>query len=382
MIVTEDKKKLLIGTLSTLVCIMAIGYALLAQELTINGSASIDSTWKVEITNIESKDVVGDAVNKVDPSYTATTANFSVGFTQPGDSITYDIKVTNKGTLDAVVESINVVKGDNQAITYTISGLKRGDKLAKNNGTNTLTVKVDYDSNVTSQPASTTNDITVTINYQQDLGQVPAYEAYSIGDTIEFAGSNWRVIKNSTMDEDYVTLMKETVLTNSQLGSYAYNETYDTMEFTWRDNCHQNNHGYSSNDYSNCDNTNIYDDSKVKEMLDTRYLPMLGENNLKEVDGYKIRLITLNELQENLGISKATSTTWYTIDKSKTPDWVYEPLVNYQNNVSGYWTMTPNPTTSFYVFKVYSTSVAFNEYATTSEAAVRPVINLLKSAIE
>ena len=382
MIVTEDKKKLLIGTLSTLVCIMAIGYALLAQELTINGSASIDSTWKVEITNIESKDVVGDAVNKVDPSYTATTANFSVGFTQPGDSITYDIKVTNKGTLDAVVESINVVKGDNQAITYTISGLKRGDKLAKNNGTNTLTVKVDYDSNVTSQPASTTNDITVTINYQQDLGQVPAYEAYSIGDTIEFAGSNWRVIKNSTMDEDYVTLMKETVLTNSQLGSYAYNETYDTMEFTWRDNCHQNNHGYSSNDYSNCDNTNIYDDSKVKEMLDTRYLPMLGENNLKEVDGYKIRLITLNELQENLGISKATSTTWYTIDKSKTPDWVYEPLVNYQNNVSGYWTMTPNPTTSFYVFKVYSTSVAFNEYATTSEAAVRPVINLLKTSIE
>ena len=289
---------------------------------------------------------LGDAVNKVDPSYTATTANFSVGFTQPGDSITYDITVTNKGTLDAVVESINVVKGDNQAITYT------------------------------------TNDITVTINYQQDLGQVPAYEAYSIGDTIEFVGSNWRVIKNSTMDEDYVTLMKETVLTNSQLGSYAYNETYDTMEFTWRDNCHQNNHGYSSNDYSNCDNTNIYDDSKVKEMMDTRYLPMLGENNLKEVDGYKIRLITLNELQENLGISKATSTTWYTIDKSKTPGWVYEPLVNYQNNVSGYWTMTPNPTTSFYVFKVYSTSVAFNEYATTSEAAVRPVINLLKSSIE
>ena len=48
----KDKKKLLIGILSILVCIMAIGYALLAQELTINGSASIDSLWKVEITNI------------------------------------------------------------------------------------------------------------------------------------------------------------------------------------------------------------------------------------------------------------------------------------------------------------------------------------------
>ena len=113
---------------------MAVGYALLTQELTINGSASIDSTWKVEITNITSKDVVGGAVNKTDPTYTATTANFSVGLTQPGDSITYDIEVTNKGTLDAVVESITVNKGNNLAITYTTSGLKRGDKISKNNG--------------------------------------------------------------------------------------------------------------------------------------------------------------------------------------------------------------------------------------------------------
>ena len=118
----ENNKKIIITVLSVLVVAMAVGYALLAQELTIKGSASIDSTWRVEITNITSKDVVGDAVNKVDPSYTATTANFSVGFTQPGDSITYDITVTNKGTLDAVVESITVNKGDNLAITYTTSG--------------------------------------------------------------------------------------------------------------------------------------------------------------------------------------------------------------------------------------------------------------------
>ena len=51
----KNKKKTMIGILSILVCVMAIGYALLTQELTINGSASIDSLWKVEITNIESR---------------------------------------------------------------------------------------------------------------------------------------------------------------------------------------------------------------------------------------------------------------------------------------------------------------------------------------
>ena len=54
----KDKKKVLIGILSVLVCVMAVGYALLAQELTINGRASIDSTWKVEITNILRKNLL------------------------------------------------------------------------------------------------------------------------------------------------------------------------------------------------------------------------------------------------------------------------------------------------------------------------------------
>ena len=53
----KEKKKVLIGISSVLIVVMAVGYALLAQELTINGNASIDSTWKVEITNITQKEI-------------------------------------------------------------------------------------------------------------------------------------------------------------------------------------------------------------------------------------------------------------------------------------------------------------------------------------
>ena len=302
---------------------------------------------------------------------------------QHGDSITYDIEVTNKGKLDAVVESITVNKGDNPAITYTTSGLKRGDKITKNNGTNTLTIKVDYDSNVTSQPASTTNNITVTINYGQDLGQVPAYEAYSIGDTIEFAGSNWYVIKNSTGNEDYVTLMKERVLTNAELGEYAYNGTYDTMSYYWNDNCHANNtYGYSSYSY-NCYNKNSYATSKVKEMLEGTYINTLGADNLKEVDGYKIRLITTNELNENLGWVNLQVTAKTDNENANVPTWVYKNYGENQNNVWGYWTMTPYPDYSSNVWHVYDAGF-LGYYAVDSYYGdgVRPVINLLKSSIE
>ena len=383
----ENNKKIIITVLSVLVVAMAVGYALLAQELTINGSASIDSTWRVEITNIQSKDVVGDAVNKVDPTYTATTANFSVGLTQPGDSITYDITVTNKGTLDAVVESITVNKGDNPAITYTTSGLKRGDKIAKNNGTNTLTVKVDYDSSVTSQPASTTNDITVTINYQQDLGQITVYNEYSVGDVVNFSDSNWRVIKNSTSNEDYVTVMKERVLTNAELGEYAYNETYDTMEYTWTETCHNANHGYSNSSY-NCDNTNSYETSKVKEMLEGTYINTIGADNLKELDGYKIRLITTNELNEDLGWINLQATAQTDNENANVPAWIYQNFGDRSKNVNGYFTMTPLPDQSSRVWYVIDSGklgrggVENNEYGGLGRIGVRPVINLLKSAIE
>ena len=71
--------------------IMTVGYALFAQKLTINGTASIDSTWKVEITNITQKEINGGVTEK-SKSYTATSANFDIGFTQPGD---YEIKNFN-----------------------------------------------------------------------------------------------------------------------------------------------------------------------------------------------------------------------------------------------------------------------------------------------
>ena len=117
----KDKKKILIGILIILIVVMSAGYALLAQELTIKGKTSIDFLWKVEITNITQKELVGGVTEK-SKSYTATTANFDIGFTQPGDYVIYDIEVTNSGTLDAVISNINVVTDNNPAIISITSG--------------------------------------------------------------------------------------------------------------------------------------------------------------------------------------------------------------------------------------------------------------------
>ncbi len=53
----KDKKKQIIVILCILIVGIAIGYALLAQELTINGTANNAFSWKVEITNITQKEI-------------------------------------------------------------------------------------------------------------------------------------------------------------------------------------------------------------------------------------------------------------------------------------------------------------------------------------
>ena len=198
--------------------------------------------------------------------------------------------------------------------------------------------------------------------------------------------------------------MKERVLTNAELGDYAYvftctfaevntsPHTYgcttegeqkacDAMAYYWDDNCHSNVYGYSSGQY-NCDNKNSYTTSKVKEFLEGTYINTLGADNLKEVDGYKIRLITVDELESNLGYTKRTGTNTYDYNSENTPTWVYKNFGENQNNVYGYWTMTPHPNYSSNVWYVLSNGqVDGGGVGGSGGGGVRPVINLLKSNI-
>lgn len=96
------KKGIIVISLSILLLVMAVGYATVQSMLYISGTATLEQTWNVAITNISSTPT-GEAYNKSTPSYTGTTATFDVGLKQPGDEMNYQITITNNGTTDAFV---------------------------------------------------------------------------------------------------------------------------------------------------------------------------------------------------------------------------------------------------------------------------------------
>ena len=62
----------------------------------------------------------------------------------PGDSITYDLQVSNLGNLDSVLNNIEIITSPNkEAIKYEIIGIKEGDELLAGEVKN-FQVKVSY----------------------------------------------------------------------------------------------------------------------------------------------------------------------------------------------------------------------------------------------
>ena len=168
-----NKKYLIVGLFIVLL-VMSVGYAAFSTSLSITGTGSISTSWNIEITDITTSDIVGSASNDKSPSYDKLSATFSTNLVSPGDSITYNIKVENKGSLDAMLDKISLVKTDNPAIKYETSGISEGDILYKNTSS-ILKVKVTYNENVTMQPINLNADIEVTLDYvQNSSGTIPS----------------------------------------------------------------------------------------------------------------------------------------------------------------------------------------------------------------
>ena len=113
--------------------------------------------------------------------------------------------------------------------------------------------------------------------------------------------------------------------------------------------------------------------------MDRWAIDKLTERDLKSINGYKARLITFDELVDNLGYEYKiiiTALQGYIFSET-TPNWVY-------NDNYWYWTMTPYESSKHQeiVWSIKEDGKLTESFPFTQNAAsVRPVINLLKSAI-
>lgn len=211
------------------------------------------------------------------------------------------------------------------------------------------------------------------------------YDSYKIGDVITYSDMKFYVIANSDSNQDYVTLLKKTPLTDDEVNKYGVGHvnmhiTSDTSSSYYQQAYWI--HGYGGMAYyssltcgynglsSGC--TNDYAKSEIKYVVDAWAADKFKSSDLSvDATGYSARLITYDELL-TLGYNANKTSAGPGTDLLVTddvPSWVY-------NSDYSYWTMSPYNDSTFYVWDVYGTLRDID--ITSYNSVVRPVISLKK----
>ncbi len=172
----KNMKGFTISVLAVTLIIVGVAYAAFSQNLTVNGTGTISSTWgpiyisSCSCASTTAKDSAHPSSATCTPTTegttTDTTGTITATMISPGDKVTCTFNTVNAGTLHAAVPTFSVSPTSNDYFTVTGgSGTCIKAKSGTTNGTGSFTVSVEYKSGVTAKPASQT--ITVTPNYKQ-----------------------------------------------------------------------------------------------------------------------------------------------------------------------------------------------------------------------
>ena len=234
-----------------------------------------------------------------------------------------------------------------------------------------------------------------------EISAEPINNSYKIGDVVTYNEMDFYVIANSDDTQDSVTLLKAEPLTVDEVNTYgvghvnkyatsdtnanyyqkAYNKNgYGGMAYYTSPTCGYTLAGNTTSVSTGC--TTDYAQSEIKYVVDewSKDKFIIGDLK-KDITGYSVRLITYDELVENLGYGQAEDGYIRPSINNYTPDWVY-------NSNYWYWTMTPSYDSNLDVWGVpggtltTNNGVFFGYVNRPNYGVVRPVVTLLKTAIK
>ena len=211
--------------------------------------------------------------------------------------------------------------------------------------------------------------------------------AYSIGDIVTYNDIDYYVIKDSGVTESIITLLKAEPLTVDEVNLYGAEHVNRYTLSSIGTASNQNGYGgsaYYSNtncgkvetSYSTTGCISEYEQSDIKYIINSWAQDKTISNDLSaDSTGYGVRLITINELQNNLGYGNSKYKT------SNTPTWVYK--IN--DCQFGYWTMSPIDQKRVWAVNKFGnlddatsgSRIEVRDYNIT----IRPVITIKKSAL-
>lgn len=153
-----------------IISILALMIIAVSQTLAYNAggmNTSGDGRWDIAFTRMYQKTKIGKAEEVNSPSFNSLKASFGVLLKEPGDEISYEITIKNRGTIDAVLSNISIIPANNanDLILYYVDGVSIGDVLDAGQEAKMIII-AKYNSN-SSVSTLASKEVEVLLNYKQ-----------------------------------------------------------------------------------------------------------------------------------------------------------------------------------------------------------------------
>lgn len=122
--------------------------------------------WDIEFIGAKKISTNGNAIEKYPATFENLFATFYVLLSEPGDSITYEFAIKNKGVLNAKLEGYTVVTTNNDVFKFKVEGVSEGDTLDVGE-TKKIRITTTYNSEYNGDPQTHTGKILVSFRYVQ-----------------------------------------------------------------------------------------------------------------------------------------------------------------------------------------------------------------------
>ncbi len=430
---TRQKQRIVIGVLCSVIIGLAVGYAVLSQQLNIQGTGSITSDFSIVFTNIEEINQIpengdyNDFDNGVLGSMGITThdittlqadvtndhqIDLNVDMKKPGATGIYEITVENTGKLDGYISDITGLDEANASeptdIRFMLFNFKENQKIRVGEEKKFILV-VSWSEDATTIPQtnkSLTLDLTVTqySEQEQDRPDIPEPSGkteYAVGDEVYFdpvkgqrcysdeawtlddksrTCYKWNVIKASDSSNDTVELL----LDHDLPGDTAWISLEDYKAAGGTEEEYNNNYGPITALKHLKNMTDSWNGVVTLTSADnvTRQNGSGGDYTI-DYNGYKARLISGQEIADIAGNNEWTPDgDWI----EGLPTWVYSNMA--MNGISDidvyehflYWTDSADTWGSGNVWSVIvGGSLGYGDVSYASGYGVRPVVRIMKS---
>lgn len=150
------------------ILVMGVGYALLADAITVTGTAKTYGGLDIEVTSASWSSSNGGGTSlesniniSSDKNMVTLSAN---NLEYPGAAVTYNVILTNVGSVDGKVKSIGLTN-PNSDLEVIYNNISIGDIIASNNGTISFQVTLKWLS--TSTTGFSNSNYKIVIEFEQ-----------------------------------------------------------------------------------------------------------------------------------------------------------------------------------------------------------------------